>query len=386
VSYRSSNVAQGSGDPLGGAPSGVVAGDRLYAWIVQDNAAATFTIPGGSAWVSLRKFNNTIVDGQTSELFEIKNATGSESYAFTSSTGAGWIFITATFSGRHNTAAAIVSAATVDENVNSSPVSVALGGVTAAAGDDILWVAELDQATGADVWAFNNDLTNYVERQDSNNGSFVTSALYTRDNVSAGATGTLTVTATRTSGADVTAFGGVVVAIPAAVASPTITTQPVNQIVKIGGAATLSVTSPDATSYQWRKQQGGAFADVVGATSATYVSPALAAADSAGYRCDVTNTNGTTISETASVTVARATKPWVERRMRRSFASLFGWSSDQTLKTLSQNELYFAAALASAPKYWNGSAWVSISASVKYWTGAAWIAKPLKRWTGTAWL
>src|SRR5207249_797392 len=84
---------------------------------------------------------------------------------------------------------------------------------------------------------------------------------------------------------------------PAPVA-PTITTQPVNQTVTAGQTAsfTVAATGTAPLSYQWQKNG----ANIGGATSASYTTPATTTADSgSAFPAVVTNTAGTATSSTA---------------------------------------------------------------------------------------
>ena len=84
--------------------------------------------------------------------------------------------------------------------------------------------------------------------------------------------------------------------------APSITTQPASQSVTLGATATFSVTAAGTAplSYQWQKNG----ANISGATSATYTTPATAAGDS-GETFDVvvTNSAGTVTSGAATLTV-----------------------------------------------------------------------------------
>ncbi|GGA40037.1 beta-1,3-glucanase family protein [Dyella nitratireducens] len=85
-------------------------------------------------------------------------------------------------------------------------------------------------------------------------------------------------------------------------AAPTITTQPSNQSVALGQSATFSVaaTGLGTLSYQWSKN-GTAIA---GATSASYTTPATAAADNgAAFSVAVGDVFGSTNSSTATLAV-----------------------------------------------------------------------------------
>jgi acid phosphatase len=90
------------------------------------------------------------------------------------------------------------------------------------------------------------------------------------------------------------------------VSSPLITTQPVNQTVMVGQTATFSVvaTGTAPLSYQWQKNG----ANIAGATSSSYTTPATTAADSGSmFDVVVSNTAGSVTSNSVSLTVNAAT-------------------------------------------------------------------------------
>jgi hypothetical protein len=84
--------------------------------------------------------------------------------------------------------------------------------------------------------------------------------------------------------------------------TPSITTQPANQTVNAGQAATFTVTASGAPplTYQW--QQGGT--NISGATSSSYTTPVTTAANN-GTKFDVvvSNSAGSVTSSTATLTV-----------------------------------------------------------------------------------
>jgi Bacterial Ig domain/Putative Ig domain/Immunoglobulin domain/Immunoglobulin I-set domain len=95
----------------------------------------------------------------------------------------------------------------------------------------------------------------------------------------------------------------------AAPIAPSIATQPVNQTVTAGQTATFAVTANGTAplTYQWLKNG----ANLTGATSAAYTTPAAASSDN-GSKFDVvvTNSAGTVTSSSAMLTVnAAATAP-----------------------------------------------------------------------------
>ncbi len=114
----------------------------------------------------------------------------------------------------------------------------------------------------------------------------------------AGFTFTPSSQSTTVNGANVTAVNFTV--NPAV--APTITTQPVNQTVTAGQAATFTVvaTGTAPLSYQWQKNS----VNIAGATAASYTTPATTASDSGStFAVVVTNTAGTVTSAAATLTV-----------------------------------------------------------------------------------
>src|SRR5579859_372184 len=93
------------------------------------------------------------------------------------------------------------------------------------------------------------------------------------------------------------------VVFKAKVLAPSVTTQPVNQSVTAGQAATFSVTASGTAplSYQWKKN-GTA---ISGATSSSYSTPATSATDSGShFTVTVSNSAGTATSNAATLTVS----------------------------------------------------------------------------------
>lgn len=93
-------------------------------------------------------------------------------------------------------------------------------------------------------------------------------------------------------------------------AGPTINTQPTDEQAFEHQYAVFSVTattSGGALSYQWQDDRTGSFAncpDGTGATSATYITPPLEVVQSGRhYQCIVTDSNGSTTTNTVTLTV-----------------------------------------------------------------------------------
>ncbi|MCX6925291.1 MAG: immunoglobulin domain-containing protein [Verrucomicrobia bacterium] len=95
-------------------------------------------------------------------------------------------------------------------------------------------------------------------------------------------------------------------------ALPTISAagQPQNQAVVIGGTATFTVSAQSTAgpmSYQWQINVGGNWTDLAGATTATLnVSQVTTNNSGSRYRVLVSNVNGTTASQPATLTVGAA--------------------------------------------------------------------------------
>ena len=93
------------------------------------------------------------------------------------------------------------------------------------------------------------------------------------------------------------------VTVSAGASGPTIGTQPTNQTARIGATATYTIaatTSGGTLSYQWKFNGSN-----VGTNSATYARSGVVLGDHGGsVTCDVTDSNGTTTSSAASLTVA----------------------------------------------------------------------------------
>lgn len=90
--------------------------------------------------------------------------------------------------------------------------------------------------------------------------------------------------------------------VNSAATPPTITQQPANQTVNAGQTATFSVTATGTTpfTYQWQKNQ----ANIQGATSQSYTTPATTSADNASkFDVIVTNSAGSKTSNQATLTV-----------------------------------------------------------------------------------
>ena len=92
---------------------------------------------------------------------------------------------------------------------------------------------------------------------------------------------------------------------------PSITTEPVSQASSVGGTATFTAAASGnpTPTVQWQKStnSGASFADISGATSTSYTTPTLAAADDGNrYRAVFTNSTDATPTSAATLTVEYA--------------------------------------------------------------------------------
>jgi len=221
MAFRASSQtlrAAGVGTTLtGSAPTGTAANDYLAAFVVLDGIT-TDTVTPPTGWTSRGSFGfaSGVPDGSHVEIFD-KIATGSDSYAFTTNVNNACVMLIGAWSGRNTTnPRTFLTVATPNTTGNATPVSIALTSGTAAAGDDIAVFSMLDITVGTDTWGFTAP-GSYTEQNDAQT-TFATASLDTRDAVTAGAVGTLTVTGTRSAGTGVAGWGGVVIAIAAGAA------------------------------------------------------------------------------------------------------------------------------------------------------------------------
>lgn len=101
--------------------------------------------------------------------------------------------------------------------------------------------------------------------------------------------------------------------VNAATAAAAITQQPASQSVTAPAVATFSAAASGtpAPTFQWQLNSGAGWDNIIGATSASYTTPATAVGDSGKqYRVMATNATGSVTSNAATLTVsAAATMP-----------------------------------------------------------------------------
>ena len=129
--------------------------------------------------------------------------------------------------------------------------------------------------------------------------------------------------------------------VTAAAVPPSITTQPTNQTVTAGQAATFSVVASGTAplTYQWLQNTGSGFTPISGATSSSYTTPATTSANNGmAFEVTASNSAGSVTSNSATLTVnAQATPP-----------SITAQPTDQTV-TAGQTATFSVVASGTAP-------------------------------------
>jgi len=141
----------------------------------------------------------------------------------------------------------------------------------------------------------------YQWQKDNANISSATSSSYTTPATISGDNGT-TFRVLVTNSAGTATSNSATLTVDAGGVRPGITTQPANQTVTVGQAATFFVvaTGTAPLSYQWQKDN----ANISGATAASYTTPPTVSSDNgATFRMVLTNSVGSAVSVSATLTV-----------------------------------------------------------------------------------
>lgn len=101
-------------------------------------------------------------------------------------------------------------------------------------------------------------------------------------------------------------------------AAPIIIQQPADRSAPAGTFVQIQVAaiSDIAMTFQWQKLVGATWTNITGATATNLVLTNISGADAASYRVIVTNANGSTVSDSMTLTVTSAgggqDNPWFE--------------------------------------------------------------------------
>jgi hypothetical protein len=227
VAYLDSTSATGNTTtPNVAVPTGVAAGDIVILAATIDSTTAAFdTGDWPTGFTELAEARPTADTQQIAVGWKRLTGADAGSYTFgaVDSGARPWVCQAFAFTGRHATDPPVISTSAVNNTANASPVTITANGVTAVAGDDLLMIS------GPDVTSDNggNGHTapaSYTEREDAEL-SWSNLAGFSRDNVSAGATGT--VSATFVTSAGNSGWAAWLVRIPAAAGGGAATSRPV---------------------------------------------------------------------------------------------------------------------------------------------------------------
>lgn len=218
AAFRSSANSSGDANAITvTAPAGVADNDVLLAYCAHDGAPTdTITFPAG--WTLLDSAGQAAPDGQNAQLFWKLAASEPASYSVTYSRSGRQIACTVgAWSGRDTTPVFSFHTITQETTGSASPLSISSSTGTASSGDDIAFWIDPDAVTSGD-WSLTQP-AGYTNQGENNLATYGNLALATKNNVGAGAVGSLT--ATYTNGAITSGWTTVVVAIKAAAVAST---------------------------------------------------------------------------------------------------------------------------------------------------------------------
>jgi PASTA domain len=218
VAYLASNSATGSSgsDAVTVSGSGFTGASIVTLWLRVAGNGATITPPSGCTLITTIN-ENLGGYGSPQQLSVYYTTTVSSNYAFTIGGGNGTTptCIAVAHTGRLTSAP--TNFATTDSSGSASPVSIPLTGITAATGDDLIWCGCICSAATGGSWVTTAP-SGFTKQQEASQTDNVfdggTSCISTRDNVTAGSTGTPT--GSSASSGKNGDYYGVVLALPAA--------------------------------------------------------------------------------------------------------------------------------------------------------------------------
>lgn len=202
MAFRSASSSTGnSATPSTVVPAGVTANDIVILAASIDSTPALFDPADWPAGFTEMSEVGLTLDGQRAAV-GWKRPTGADTGSYTFGNlgiaSAVWVCEAFSFSGRHTTNPPVISADATNNTANPNPVTVTANGVTALAGDDLLWLSAPDvNATG--IGNGHTPPAGYTERQDTEL-TFSNLSGATLDNAPGGATGPVSGTFAVTSG------------------------------------------------------------------------------------------------------------------------------------------------------------------------------------------
>jgi hypothetical protein len=220
MAYRDSTNGQGlSTSRTVAVPAGVQTDDIVIIVCTSDGGTSTNgVIPSG--FTAFFTDSKCLADGQAATCCW-KRLTGADSgsYSFTGSPdNSDWICQAYAFSGRDTGNPPVQSTLNTVNSASGSPLTINANGVTALTGDDLLWLSMPD-TTASGVGTGHTPPSGYTEVEDALQNWQNVSGAY-KENVSAGATGTVSGTFTMSSGT--AGYQAVLIRIPAGAGGPSV--------------------------------------------------------------------------------------------------------------------------------------------------------------------
>jgi Immunoglobulin domain/FG-GAP repeat len=257
--------------------------------------------------ITTQPANQTVTVGQTATFTVVASGTSPLSYQWSKGSAA----ISGATSASYTTPATVASdnssqfTVTVSNaagSLTSSPTTLTVNVPPSITTQPASQTVTVGQTATFTVVATGTAPLTYQWQKNSVAISGATSASYTTPVTTAADNGAqFTVIASNAGGNQTSNAATLTVNVP-----PSITTQPANQTVVVGQTATFTVVASGtpAPSYQWQKDG----ANIAGATSASYTTPATAIADSGSqYTVVVSNIVGNQTSNAATLTVNNPT-------------------------------------------------------------------------------
>lgn len=193
MAYRDSTTGSGSSaTPSVSVPSGVVADDIVILVAAIDSSTADFQTGDWPTGFTELVDANITADGHSVGI-GWKRLTGSDAGSYTFGnlgSSAEWVCQAFAFSGRHTTNPPVSSTDSIDNTGNNTPQTPSANGVTAVEGDDLLWLCAPDVDGSGNFSAWSVVPTNFTSAESQENGFSNLLGAY-RNNVSAGATGSI---------------------------------------------------------------------------------------------------------------------------------------------------------------------------------------------------
>lgn len=237
MAFRNATSLTGtSTTPNTAVPTGAAIDDIVLLFASVDSTTATFATKWPAGFTAIADIDLTH-DGQA-EGWAWKRLTAADTGSYTLAAvgiSTQWICMAVCLSGRDTTNPPVFSAATQNNTANATPVTISATGVTALAGDDLVWASLPDNKITGNVTG-HTPPSGYTEKLDVGT-AFTYGSIAVLENASAGATGTVSGTLTLSS--STSGYGATLVRVPVAVGGGVSVTPTTASLVTAGFAPTV---------------------------------------------------------------------------------------------------------------------------------------------------